>query len=133
MRQDKNIPINSMNGSSRAVIGTSAKSPPAITVDYAAYAHFLEGSDLSEDQKQALLQSLWNIVVGFVSLGFGVHPASPDREACGQLFSSCDADPDEAADALSWMDPTLIHEIEAASAGSAAAPDMGNGAGKESA
>ena len=49
-------------------------SPPVIGVDYAAYAHFLTDTDLSEAEKQELLQSLWNAVVEFVALGFGVHP-----------------------------------------------------------
>lgn len=48
--------------------------PPVITVDYEAYAHFLDDAELSEAEKRALLQSLWNVIVDFVSLGFGVHP-----------------------------------------------------------
>ena len=41
---------------------------PVITVDYEKYGHFLEGSDLTEAQKQEFLQTLWNIIVEFVSV-----------------------------------------------------------------
>ncbi len=46
----------------------------AISVDYERYAALLDDPDLSEKQKQEFLQTLWNIIVGFVELGFGVHP-----------------------------------------------------------
>lgn len=47
---------------------------PVITFDYERYAHFLEDDDLTDEQKRELLETLWNIIVNFVSLGFGVHP-----------------------------------------------------------
>ncbi len=58
---------------------------PVITVDYERYAHFLEDSDLTEEQKQEFLQTLWNIIVEFVSMGFGVHPLQQAQNTCGQL------------------------------------------------
>lgn len=60
-------------------------SPPVITVDYDLYAHYLEGSELSDAQKQELLQTLWNIVCEFVSLGFNVHPVQQAKKTCGQV------------------------------------------------
>ncbi|KZD12408.1 hypothetical protein [Oceanibaculum pacificum] len=69
-------------------IGGELLPPPVITVDYDLYAHYLEESDLSEDQKREFLQALWNLVVSFVSLGFGVHPAQQVEIACGKLFKS---------------------------------------------
>ena len=57
-----------------------------ITVDYEKYARFLENSNLSEMQKQELLQALWNIIASFVSLGFGVHPLQQmESRPCGQI------------------------------------------------
>ena len=56
-----------------------------VTVDYKKYAHFLEDTDLSEIQKREFLQALWQIIVGFVDLGFGVHPAQQVQKTCGQL------------------------------------------------
>ena len=57
---------------------------PVITVDYDRYAHFLDHSDMSEEQKREYLQTIWNIIVEFVSLGFGVHPLQQASEACGK-------------------------------------------------
>lgn len=65
---------------------------PSITLDVALYESYLEGSDLSEDDKREFLETLWNIVISFVDLGFEVHPvqlAQEDAklardEACGQ-------------------------------------------------
>lgn len=54
---------------------------PILHIDYALYDRHLKDSDLSEAEKQAFLESLWDIIVGFVDLGFGVHPlqqAAPD-------------------------------------------------------
>lgn len=64
--------------------GTQRKDRPVITVDYEEYAHFLESADLTEDQKRDFIQTLWNIVVEFVSMGFGVHPVQQAQDACGQ-------------------------------------------------
>lgn len=47
----------------------------AVTLDQALYERYLEKSDLTEEQKQEFLQTLWNIIVSFVDLGFEVHPA----------------------------------------------------------
>lgn len=52
-----------------------------LRIDYALYESHLKNSDLSEIEKQAFLESLWNIIVGFVDLGFGVHPL---QQACEQ-------------------------------------------------
>lgn len=51
------------------------------TLDVAKYERYLEGEDLSEDQKRQLIEAFWAIVVGFVDLGFNVMPES---EFCGQ-------------------------------------------------
>ena len=40
----------------------------ARTFDFIRYAHFLENTDLTEEQKHELLQAAWNIAVEFVSL-----------------------------------------------------------------
>ena len=47
---------------------------PIVTLDYALYQHYLDDADMSEDQKREFLETLWTIIVGFVDLGFGVHP-----------------------------------------------------------
>lgn len=50
--------------------------PPSIEVDCLKYAGHLEGTDLTQSQKHELLQELWNIVTGFVQLGWGL--TAPD-------------------------------------------------------
>ena len=52
-----------------------------LTLDFAAYAPYLEDTDMSEQQKREFLETLWSIIIGFVDLGFGVHPI---QQACGK-------------------------------------------------
>lgn len=58
---------------------SSAK--PTMTVDVERYQAYLDGSNLSEAEKEEFLQALWKIIVSFVDLGFGVHPL---QEVCGK-------------------------------------------------
>ena len=55
--------------------------PRTITFDPAAYAEEVAKFGLNEDQSRELLETLWNIMVMFVDLGFRVDPVSL---ACGQ-------------------------------------------------
>ena len=48
--------------------------PPSLTIDWDAYLPFFEDEDISEDHKRELIEALWSIMVGFVDLGFGIHP-----------------------------------------------------------
>ncbi len=61
----------------------------ALTIDYALYEHHLENSDLTEDQKREFLDTLWNIIVNFVDLGFGVHPLQHVTGSCDEV-SACE-------------------------------------------
>lgn len=54
---------------------------PSLSVDWELYADSLEDSDLTDDQKKEFIETLWNLVVAFVDLGFGVHPL---QQACEQ-------------------------------------------------
>ncbi len=45
-----------------------------VGVDFEKYQHFLDGSDLTDEEKQQVVQALWDIIVNFVDLGIGVHP-----------------------------------------------------------
>lgn len=46
----------------------------ALTIDWDHYKSLLEGEDISDEEAQAFLEALWSIIVGFVDLGFGIHP-----------------------------------------------------------
>ena len=58
---------------------------PALTLDVARYEAMLADPALSEAERTAFLEVLWEIMVGFVDLGFDIHPlqqveALPPRE-----------------------------------------------------
>lgn len=38
------------------------------------YRHFLDNTDWTDAQKDEFISALWKIIVGFVDLGFGMHP-----------------------------------------------------------
>lgn len=53
-------------------------------LDWEVYAQALDASDLSEDEKREMVEIMWNIVVSFVDMGFGVHPV---QQVCEQSLS----------------------------------------------
>ncbi len=54
---------------------------PKLEIDWDAYGEMMEDSDMSEEDKRVLIETLWNIVVAFVDLGFDLHPEEND---CGE-------------------------------------------------
>lgn len=63
---------------------TDHKSKPRIEIDYARYEALLDDPSLSAEDRRAFLDVVWNIMVEFVSLGFGVHPLQQCGAACGE-------------------------------------------------
>jgi len=67
---------------------------PSISIDWDYYAEFLKDVDLSDEEKHEFLQALLSIQIGFVDLGFNVHPAQlavknhNDRQACGSIIDN---------------------------------------------
>jgi len=59
----------------------NAPATPMLTVDVERYQEYLDGTDMTDAQKEELLQALWSMVVTFVEMGFGVHPL---QEVCGK-------------------------------------------------
>ena len=53
---------------------TPKTSAPALTLDVDLYQHYLDNSDLTQEEKIEFLQALWNLINEFVMLGFNVHP-----------------------------------------------------------
>ncbi|MEM6549827.1 MAG: hypothetical protein AAF713_19065, partial [Pseudomonadota bacterium] len=47
----------------------------SLQVDWALYESYLAETDLTEAEKRQFLEALWSIILGFVDLGFGIHPA----------------------------------------------------------
>lgn len=46
----------------------------ALTFDATEYCHFLADCDWTEEQKLEFIGTLWQIIIGFVDLGFDLHP-----------------------------------------------------------
>ncbi len=63
------------------------KGVPTITLDYALYESYLNDSDLSDEQKIEFIDTLWNIIVSFVDLGFGVHPSQQAQESANKKIT----------------------------------------------
>lgn len=82
---------------------------PVVTFDAARYEHFLEEMDLTDEQKHALLEALWSIIVGFVDLGFGVHPV---QQSCGQNAQDDSATADQSGDEVCSKDGHSPHIIQ---------------------
>lgn len=47
---------------------------PALQMDVEYFQGFLDDQELSESEKSELIATLWNIMVTFVDLGFGIEP-----------------------------------------------------------
>ena len=57
-----------------------------LTLDLEHYQTYLDDPHISDDDKRALIKALWRIIITFVDLGFGIHPAQhPYAESCGQV------------------------------------------------
>ncbi len=57
-----------------------------IEINFAEFAHYLEGADISDEEAGALMRSLWDIAIIFVDLGWNVSapdlpPENADRRA----------------------------------------------------
>ena len=64
---------------------SSAAAPQwqALSLDYDAYAPYLEESNMSDAQKREFIEALWEIVVCFVDLAFDDHPnQQTSAQAC---------------------------------------------------
>ena len=62
---------------------------PTLSVEWEVYAAMLEDSDMSLDQQQELIETLWSIVVMFVDLGYEIKPVP---QICGEDQEALDQD-----------------------------------------
>jgi len=98
--------------------------PPSLSIDWDAYLPFFEDEDISEADKQELIEALWSIVVSFVDLGFGVHPV---QQACGKHISLAEM---PIGDVLNSKSTPQIPTEQANAAGYAPQADEGSPAWK---
>lgn len=57
-----------------------------MSLDVEKYRHYLAGFEMSEEDKTALIQSVWAILEGFVDHAFGQHPI----QRCGRALEHSD-------------------------------------------
>ena len=82
---------------------------PPSELDLEKYRPLIAEFEMSEDEKNALLESLWHIMKAFVDMGFGVNSI---QILFPELFENPSGNVDEM---LSSEHPTNIeHEFEAA-------------------
>lgn len=77
---------------------------PAITVDVARYEHLLADTDVTDEERAEFLQAMWDIIVAFVDLGFGVHPTQIVQDLCGKDVESITDSADFCADVIPLED-----------------------------
>jgi hypothetical protein len=63
--------------------------PLGFSIDWDHYAEYLDDSDLTEHEKREFIATLWQIALGFVDLGFRMHPLQQcetqnETETCAQ-------------------------------------------------
>ena len=87
-----------VDNTSKFIETFSTAARPTLSIDTTKYQNYLDGANLTPEQKDEFLRSMWSIVVTFVELGYGVHPL---QEACGQVHESAGESPTQAADAVS--------------------------------
>ena len=76
-------------------LGVAIQESPKRTlqVDTKKYQAWLDDPELSDAQKEQIVEALWSIILCFVDLGFGVAPL---QEACGKVSKTQEdsGDPD---------------------------------------
>ncbi len=83
----------------------------AIQFDAQEFAHFLDESDLTNDQKLEYIQTIWGIVLQFIDMGFGIHPI---QQACGQFDEAAVLCGEADSDALDSPHPEFCKDFERA-------------------
>jgi hypothetical protein len=63
----------------------SDRHAPALAFDPAEYLSFLEDTDWTDSQKLEFIDALWLIIVGFVDMGFHIHPIQQVGESARTL------------------------------------------------
>lgn len=88
MKDKNDAPFESVPELRKALgLALNAKQKPELSVDTAKYQAYLDDPDLSDEQKEQIVEAIWKIILCFVDLGFGV---SPVEQACGQVVKSED-------------------------------------------
>ena len=57
---------------------------PTLQFDWQEWLPYVEDSDLTDDQKREMIETLWSIAIAFVDLGWDV--ADAPQETSGQIL-----------------------------------------------
>lgn len=96
-------------------LNTSAdRLPNVVEFDAAAFTHFLDDTDWSDEEKTQYIALVWQIIGEFVALGWGVHPVQQAQEACGKLPKTGTETPILRADVVEWRDQDQANTFNAA-------------------
>ena len=95
---------------------TDPRQKPCVEIDYERYEEYLETSDLSDEQKRQFIAALWNVIVGFVDLGFGVHPVQQAQEVCGQHSKKTGNQAIPTDESVEWSSRLLTNNFDNAAA-----------------
>jgi hypothetical protein len=83
----------------------------ALQFDAQEFAHFLDESDLTQDQKLEYIQTVWSIVLQFIDLGWGVNSIPVALPEYAEISS------DAPGDALDCFHHCIEGEFEAVANG----------------
>ena len=78
-------------GATQRQSSDDAPSFPALSIDWDLYGQYLEDSAMTDDEKLEFIGVLWSIVVSFVDLGLGIHPAQLATKASESSDDGTDA------------------------------------------
>lgn len=82
---------------------------PSISIDWDFYAEFLKDVNMSDDERLEFLQALVSIVIGFVDLGFNVHPAQLATKDAIEKKQTCESIVDTAPSSA----PDVLNSVHA--------------------
>ena len=80
--------------------------------DLDTYRHHLDDcEDLTEEQANELLRTLWDIMCAFVDLGFGLHPVQEVTKSCGQAGEDERKAPEAGPREIEYGDQSITEEF----------------------
>ena len=85
MEETRTTQLIAERAAAKPIEGKGREFENTISLDLAVYMPLLESAEASDDEKLALLRSLYAIMASFVDLGFSIEPGP-----CGQLSAGDD-------------------------------------------
>ena len=83
----------------------------SLLLDAEKYQHFLDDSDLTDEEKLEFMETMWNLVCEFVMLGFEIHPIQQAKSACGKHIENGSDTNVLSLDMLESINPELLNTV----------------------